>query len=91
MDKSKTMCVIEITKKGCSACDFNQSIFNLVSSKLQQIGVELDTYKISIEQQLPYLGNYQYTPVFLFVKKEGAFITEIYTLPTPSSDRKSVV
>ena len=49
LDSTKTQCVIELTRPGCAACEFNTSIFSLVSTKLREMEVELDTFKIQVE------------------------------------------
>ena len=40
---------------------------------------------MDINNQTPILGQFAYSPIYFFVKKEGQHIKEIYTLKTPTA------
>ena len=45
-------------------------------------------FRISIFNQIPYLGNFDYSPVYVYIRKKEGFITEIYTLESPSISKE---
>jgi|LakMenEpi03Aug12_release.lakeMendotaPanAssembly.Ray.scaffolds.fasta_scaffold1578318_2 hypothetical protein len=43
---------------------------------------------MDIYNKVPWLGKFDYSPIYLLVKKEAGKIVEILTLPTPSSEKE---
>ena len=44
---------------------------------------KLPCYRLSIDNKVPYLGNFGYSPIYFYVKKQGSDIIEIKTLDPP--------
>jgi hypothetical protein len=44
---------------------------------------KLPCYRLAIDNKIPYLGNFGYSPMYLYVKKENGRISEIKTLDPP--------
>ena len=40
---------------------------------------------MSIDNQSPYTGKFGYSPVYILLMKDGSELSEILTLPTPST------
>lgn len=78
-------CIIEVFKHDCPSCNFNGKVFNVFSRKLEKHGYleELPCFRLSIDNRVPYLGNFGYSPIYFYVKKEGNSIVEIETLDPP--------
>lgn len=83
--KSNDQCIVEITKTGCAACSYNGRVMDVLSKKFADAGIDIPMYRVNIENKVPYLGIAGYAPVYLYVRKVEGWITEIYTLPTPST------
>lgn len=78
--------VVEIFKHDCPSCAFNGKVFNAFSRKVEKhgYGAELPLYRLSIDNKIPYLGNFGYSPIYMFVKKDSENnITECFTLDPP--------
>lgn len=43
----------------------------------------LPCYRLSIENKVPFLGNFGYSPIYLFVRKSGDAVVELKTLDPP--------
>jgi hypothetical protein len=54
--------------------------------KFERKGIDkqIPFFKLSSENTVPHLGTFNYTPIFLFIKKEGKEITEIFTMKPPA-------
>lgn len=54
--------------------------------KFERKGIdkEIPFFKLSSENTVPHLGTFNYTPIFLFVKKQDNEITEIFTMKPPA-------
>jgi hypothetical protein len=78
-------CIIEIFKHDCPSCAFNGKVFNVFSRKLEKHGYisKLPCYRLGIDNKVPYLGNFGYSPIYLYVRKEGKDIVELKTLDPP--------
>ena len=76
---------MEIKKEGCGACSYNGRIFDILSLKLESQGLQIPLYRMNIDNKSPYTGRFAYSPVYVFVRKEGTEVTELYTMPTPST------
>lgn len=80
-------CVVEIFKKSCPACEQNKPVFNIFSRKLHKHGYgdELPLYRILIDNAVPSLGNFGYSPIYMHVSKDPATgkIKTIKTLEPP--------
>lgn len=72
-------------KHDCPSCAFNGKVFNVFSRKLEKHGYlnDLPCYRLSIDNKVPYLGNFGYSPIYIYVRKEGKDIVEIKTLDPP--------
>jgi hypothetical protein len=44
---------------------------------------KLPCYRLSIENKVPFLGNFGYSPIYLFVRKRGDSVIELKTLDPP--------
>jgi len=40
-------------------------------------------YRLSIDNKVPFLGNFGYSPIYMYVKKRGNDIIELKTLDPP--------
>lgn len=78
-------CIVEIFKHDCPSCMYNGKVFNAFSRKLDKHGVsdKLPCFRMSIENKVPYLGSFAYSPIYFFVKKDGDNITEVSILDIP--------
>jgi hypothetical protein len=78
-------CIIEVFKHDCPSCNFNGKVFNAFSRKLEKHGYleKLPCYRLSIDNRVPYLGNFGYSPIYFYVRKEGDNIVELVTLDPP--------
>lgn len=77
-------CVIEVFKKDCPSCAFNGKVYNAFSQKLKKHGVDLPCFRLCIDNKVPFLGTFSYSPIYLHVKKnEKGQIEEIRTLDPP--------
>ena len=78
-------CIVEVFKHDCPSCAFNGKVFNVFSRKLEKHGYlsKLPCYRLSIDNKIPYLGNFGYSPIYMYVRKQGDKIVEIKTLDAP--------
>lgn len=78
-------CIVEVFKHDCPSCAFNGKVFNSFSRKLEKHGYleELPLFRLSIDNKVPHLGNFGYSPIYFHIKKEGDQIVEIKTLDAP--------
>ena len=69
----ESFCIVEVFKHDCPSCNFNGKVFNAFSRKLEKHGFldKLPCYRLSIENKVPFLGNFGYSPIYLFVRKRG--------------------
>jgi hypothetical protein len=60
-------------------------VFNAFSKKLEKHGYldKLPCYRLAIDNKVPFLGNFGYSPIYLFVRKRGSEIIELKTLDPP--------
>lgn len=81
----ETGCIIEVFKHDCPSCNFNGKVFNAFSRKLEKHGYlsKLPLYRLSIDNSIPFLGNFGYSPIYLYVRKRGSEIIELKTLDPP--------
>jgi hypothetical protein len=72
-DTSFDQCVIEIIKDYCPACMFAKFDTNLFSRKMQKHGYlqKLPVFRMKIDNQIPWLGDFPHSPLHLYLKKEG--------------------
>jgi hypothetical protein len=58
---------------------------NILSRKMHKHGLleTLPFYRMSVKNEVPWLGDLQITPLLLYVRKEGDAITEIKLLDSP--------
>lgn len=58
---------------------FNGKTFNAFSRKLEKHGVldKLPLFRLAIDNKIPYLGSFAYSPIYFFLKKEGENVTEV--------------
>lgn len=84
-NESVKQCIIEVFKHDCPSCAFNGKVFNVFSRKLEKHGFisKLPCYRLCIDNKVPYLGNFGYSPIYLYVRKEGNQIVELKTLDPP--------
>lgn len=82
---TEQFCIIEIKKEGCFSCSYNGRIFDLLSLKFAEQGLDVPLFRMNIDNQSPYIGRFGYSPTYLFIRKDGREVSEIYTLPTPST------
>lgn len=76
-------CLIMVYKHDCPSCNFNGKVFNVFSRKLEKHGYDLPLYRLSIDNKVPYLGNFGYSPIFMYLKKKGNQIIELKTIEPP--------
>lgn len=78
-------CIIEVFKHDCPSCSYNGKVFNVFSRKLEKHGFldKLPCYRLGIDNKIPYLGNFGYSPIYFYVRKQGNEIVEIKTLAAP--------
>ena len=81
----ETGCIIEVFKHDCPSCNFNGKVFNVFSRKLERHGYldKLPCYRLAIDNKVPFLGNFGYSPIYLYVRKQGDNIVEMKTLDPP--------
>lgn len=81
----ETGCIIEIFKHDCPSCNFNGKVFNVFSRKLEKHGFldRLPCYRLGIDNKVPFLGNFGYSPIYLYVRKRGESVIELKTLDPP--------
>lgn len=81
----ETGCIIEVHKHDCPSCNFNGKVFNAFSRKLERHGYldRLPCYRLAIDNRVPYLGNFGYSPIYLYVRKQGEAVVELKTLDPP--------
>lgn len=75
-----TQCIVEVFKPDCPSCAYNGKIFNIFSRKLEKHGFDLPCFRLCIDNNVPFLGNFGYSPIYMYVRKEGDKIVEIKTL-----------
>ena len=80
-----TDCIIEVFKHDCPSCQFNGKVFNVFSRKLEKHGYsnQLPCFRLGIDNKIPYLGNFGYSPIYMYVRKQGDQVIEIKTLDPP--------
>ena len=78
-------CIIEVFKHDCPSCMYNGKVFNAFSRKLEKKGIleKLPCFRLWIDNKIPYLGSFAYSPIYFFLKKEEGKITEIAILDIP--------
>ena len=85
---------MEIFGTYCHACGFATVLYSALSHKLKKHGYaqKLPLFKANTENQIPYLGVFNYTPAYLYVKKDKKTgqITEIQTLERIFSGQKFI-
>ncbi len=79
-------------KHDCPSCNFNGKVFNVFSRKLEKHGYlsKLPCYRLSIENKIPQLGNFGYSPIYMFVRKRGDTIIELKTLDPPQRSEEFI-
>jgi len=85
-----SQCVIQIYKHNCASCFYNSKSFDILSFKLQKYGFldQLPLYKLRSDNEVPELGTFPYTPMYMYLKKGNTpetqnSIVEIVTLESP--------
>jgi hypothetical protein len=76
--------IIEIWKEHCQACAFAKPIFSAFSRKMHKHGYqnEIGLYRMKLNNQSKFLGNFAFSPMYLYVKKNAAGeLIEIETIP----------
>jgi len=83
-DDSIDQFILEIFGTYCHACGFAGVLYSSLSHKLKKHGYaqSLPLFKANTENQIPYLGVFNYTPAYFYVRKDKKTgqITEIQTL-----------
>ena len=69
LNKNVKECVIEIFKHDCPSCAYNGKVFNVFTQKLNKYGLDLPCFRLSIDNKVPYLGSFPYSPMYFYVKK----------------------
>lgn len=61
--------LVEVFKHDCPSCAFNGKVFNAFSKKVEKHGYETDLpmFRLSIDNKIPYLGNFGYSPIYMYV------------------------
>ena len=56
----------------CGACGFNKPVLNALSIKLEKHGYgdDLHLFRIENSNVVPYLGEFAYTPMYIFLRKD---------------------
>ena len=88
-DKIK-QCLIQIYKHNCASCFFNSKSFDALAWKFQKYGLwnNLKLFKLRTDNDIPQLGTFPYTPMYIYIKKGDTpetknQIVEIFTLESP--------
>ena len=76
-------CIVEVFKHDCPSCNFNGKVFNVFSQKMDRHGFNLPLFRLAIDNKVPFLGNFGYSPIYMYVRKQGNEIVEIKTLDPP--------
>jgi len=60
-------------------------IFALISLKLEKHGYldDLPCFRLENSNEIPYLGNFGYSPIYLYVRKDQGKVVEVKTLEVP--------
>ena len=77
-------------KHDCPSCNFNGKVFNVFSQKLSKHGIRLPLYRLAIDNKVPYLGNFGYSPIYLYVRKSGNEVVELKTIDPPQRSEEFV-
>lgn len=76
--------ILEVFKEHCGACSFSAPVFKGFSRKLEKHGFANDfkLVRTNIDNQIPQLGNFQYTPIYFYIRKDRVSkqITQIETV-----------
>jgi hypothetical protein len=73
--------LLEVFKHDCPGCAVSGKVFNALSHKLHKHGFDVPQYRTHADNKIPFLGNFGYTPMYFYVKKNAQNqITEIQTL-----------
>uniref|UniRef100_A0A7S3KB93 Uncharacterized protein n=1 Tax=Euplotes crassus TaxID=5936 RepID=A0A7S3KB93_EUPCR len=64
---------------------YNGKVFNAFSRKLEKNGIlnQLPCFRLAIDNKIPYLGSFAYSPIYFFLKKEDGKVTEISIIDIP--------
>jgi len=84
-------CIIEIFKHDCGACATNGAVFNPFSIKLEKHGYaqDLPCFRLDIKNNIPYLGQLGYSPMYFYVKKNSDNqIQQLEIISPPASGEK---
>ena len=78
-DTSFEHCMIEIFAQHCPGCGYVAKLLEFVTNKMKNLGLLKDfkIFQIDNMNTIPWVGNYNYTPVIIYVRKDpktGAII-----------------
>jgi hypothetical protein len=84
-NKKVEQCVIEIIKDHCPACFICKFNTNVISRKLDKHGLldKIPIYRMKINNQIPWLGEFPHSPMLLYLRKENGEIVEMKMLESP--------
>lgn len=79
-------CIVEVHKHNCNSCFFNGKTFNVLSRKLGKHGLskELPLFRINIDNKVPYLGNFFYSPIYYYMRKRDGKLVELHLIESPN-------
>lgn len=64
---------------------YNGKVFAAFSKKLEKHGHKdkLPLFSLCIDNKVPYLGSFSYSPIYFFLKKEEGKVTEVAIIDIP--------
>jgi len=83
--------VIEIIKDHCPACFISKFNTNILSRKMERHGFldQVPIYRMHINNQVPWLGEFPHSPMHIYLRKEGDDIVEMKLLDSPLPQEKT--
>ena len=80
-----TQCVVEVIKDHCPACFQCKFVTDILSRKMEKHGVldQIPIYRIKINNEIPWLGEFPHSPIHLYLKKDGNDVIELKQLKSP--------
>lgn len=88
----ETGCIVEVYKHDCPSCQFNGKVFNALSRKLEKHGYgdKLPLYRLAIDNKIPFMGNFGYSPIYMYIRKRGNDVVELKTLDPPQRSESMI-
>ena len=77
---------MEVFKHDCPSCQFNGKVFNVFSRKLKKHRLlhKLPCYRLNIDNKVPYLGQFFYSPIYFYVRVDDGEVKQVAILDIPA-------